>query len=95
MMLTEAKAQKELHHLLQGQVPIPEIFGWTEDAGQTFIYMELVEGVTLQERWPILDETDRLAICEELKHMVEAWRALDQGASVPYIGECASSTLNK
>jgi hypothetical protein len=36
---------------LYPQVPVPEVYGWTKDARQTFIYMGLVHGVTLEERW--------------------------------------------
>ncbi|KAM5477518.1 hypothetical protein McanMca71_000937 [Microsporum canis] len=32
-------------------VPVPEVYGWTHDNGQGFIYMELVKGVTLEQRY--------------------------------------------
>ncbi|EEQ29011.1 conserved hypothetical protein [Microsporum canis CBS 113480] len=38
-------------------VPVPEVYGWTHDNGQGFIYMELVKGVTLEQRWEFLDRT--------------------------------------
>ncbi|KAF4506280.1 hypothetical protein G6O67_006381 [Ophiocordyceps sinensis] len=50
----EAQTQRIIHKLLRNVVPVPEIFGWTEYKGQTFIYMDLVEGVTLQDRWATL-----------------------------------------
>jgi aminoglycoside phosphotransferase len=72
---------------LQGQVPIPEVFGWTEDEGQTFIYMSLIEDKTLQERWSNMNNNERRAICEELKHLVKAWRDLEQDRHDRYVGE--------
>ena len=74
----EAQTQMMIREQLQSQVPVPEVFGWTEDGGQRFIYMSLIEGETLQERWGDMNEDERRAVCEELKHMVKAWRALEQ-----------------
>jgi aminoglycoside phosphotransferase len=54
-------------------VPIPEVFGWTEDGGQRFIYMSLIEGKTLQERWYDMNEDEKRAICEQLKPLVKAY----------------------
>lgn len=80
-------SQRIIHKLLRNVVPVPEIFGWTEYKGQTFIYMDLVEGVTLQDRWATLNETERRSVCEELSHMVQAWRTLQQERNERYIGE--------
>ncbi|KAJ5353061.1 hypothetical protein N7452_002035 [Penicillium brevicompactum] len=44
---------------LIGKVPMPEVFGWTEDGGQRFIYVSLIEGETLQERWCDMNDDDR------------------------------------
>jgi hypothetical protein len=74
---------------LQGRVPVPEVYGWTEDGGQRFIYMELIQGDTLEVRWRGMTEPERLAVCEELKDMVSAWRGLaqkDGDREHPYIG---------
>jgi hypothetical protein len=63
---------------LQGRVPLLEVFGWTEDGGQRFIYMSLIEDETLQERWCDMNEDERRAMCEELEHFVKTWGALEQ-----------------
>jgi hypothetical protein len=84
---TEAPTQKMLHECLQGQVPIPRVFHWTEDGGQRFIYMALIEGDTLEERWADMNEGERLAVCKELRNMVKAWRALEQDGHDHYIGK--------
>ncbi|KAJ6180469.1 phosphotransferase family protein [Penicillium mononematosum] len=82
----EAETQKIIHEQLQGQVPIPEVFGWIEDGDQTFIYMSLIEVGTLEKRWSGMDENERLAVCDELKQIVKAWRSLPQGEQNSYIG---------
>ncbi|KEY74745.1 hypothetical protein S7711_10092 [Stachybotrys chartarum IBT 7711] len=84
--VVEAKTQMKMHALLKGRVPIPEVYGWRVDSKQTFIYMELVKGETLSARWGDLREDTRLAICEELRDMVHAWRSLKQDSKDPYIG---------
>ena len=82
----EALTQIEVREQLQGQVPIPEVFGWTEDGGQRFIYMSLIQGETLLERWSDMNENERQAVCRELRHIVKTWRALTQDNQDCYIG---------
>ncbi|KAF4823484.1 hypothetical protein CGCTS75_v010321 [Colletotrichum tropicale] len=60
---------------LQGKVPVPEVFGWVNDGEQGFMYMFLVEGDTLEERWSEMAEDERLDVCKELRVMVNARRA--------------------
>lgn len=71
---------------LQGRVPVPEVFGWEEDGEQGFLYMELVEGDSLMERWSGLSEDEIRGVCGELRGMMELVRGLEQDDG-PYIGE--------
>ncbi|GKT51827.1 uncharacterized protein ColSpa_12008 [Colletotrichum spaethianum] len=91
--IVEAQTQMMVHERLQGLVPVPEIFGWTEDDGQRFIYMSLIEGVTLQERWCDMNEDEKRVICEELKGMVKELRALEQDSHDRFVGEWIISSL--
>lgn len=76
---------------LQGQVTVAEVFN--EDGGQGFIYMALIEGVDLLDRWSALSEKERQAVCRELKHAVKAWRALKQDKSDQFIGSVGAQPL--
>lgn len=50
--MTEVKTQIYLFEQIRGHnVPISEVFGYAEDNGQTFIYMALMQGDTLQKRF--------------------------------------------
>jgi hypothetical protein len=89
--VTEAQTQMEIREQLQGHVPTPEIFGWSEDGGQVFVFMSLVEGETLEERWSSMNEVERQAICKKLQHIVKIWRALTQDQQDCYIGTCIPS----
>ncbi|KAI1949003.1 hypothetical protein LOZ12_002726 [Ophidiomyces ophidiicola] len=92
--IVEAQTQMMVREKLQGQVPVPEVFGWAEDGGQRFIYMSLVEGETLQERWSDMSNNERRAICKELKHLVKTWRALGQDGHDRYISSLGKQSLN-
>ncbi|KAM5361432.1 hypothetical protein ACJZ2D_013122 [Fusarium nematophilum] len=81
-------------------VPVPEVYGWCEHGGQSFIYMELIQGPTLEEIWGDLDEKDRISVCQELRGMVQTWRGLSQdtteatGATKPpFIGNVRGQHL--
>lgn len=82
----EAETQKMVYGKLKGKVPIPEVYGWTMDGGQGFIYMELIEGDTLEERWATMSEDEKLSVCTELHGMVKEWRALEHSEDGLYIG---------
>ncbi|KAK1623753.1 kinase-like domain-containing protein [Colletotrichum phormii] len=84
-----------VYERLQGKVPVPEIFGWAEDDGQRFMYMSLIEGVTLQDRWRDLIEDERRVVCEELKGMVRALRALKQDSHDRFVGDLGKQPLNE
>lgn len=85
--ITEAETQYMVYQQLRGKVPIPEVFGWTEDGGQVFIYMSLIEGETLEQRWGVLSQEEREAICRELNSMVKAWRSLERPDQALYVGK--------
>lgn len=85
--IAEAETQVMVREQLLGRVPVPEVFGWTEDGDQTFIYMSLIPGETLQQRWGGLDENERQTICAELRQMVTTWKALRPELDDIYIGK--------
>ncbi|KAK9849882.1 phosphotransferase enzyme family protein [Penicillium brevicompactum] len=93
--IVEPSSQMIAREKLIGKVPMPEAFGWTEDGGQRFIYVSLIEGETLQERWCDMNDDDRRTVCLELKHMVKAWRALKQDKHDFYIGNFGKQPLKE
>ncbi|KAI1451421.1 kinase-like domain-containing protein [Annulohypoxylon moriforme] len=77
-------------------VPVPEVYGWCEDDKQTFIYMELVEGRTLEDSWGQLSEEEKVSICSELRNMANAWRELPQRlfSDAPFVGHIGKRPLS-
>jgi hypothetical protein len=49
--------------------------------------MALIESDSLQARFHALSETERQAICKELRSMVNTWRTLEQSKDFQYVGE--------
>jgi len=75
------------------QVPVPELFGWRVYQDTVFIYMELISGVTLEERWSDMDLTDKDSICAQLCNMLFSLRQLQQENT--FVGERESHDLKR
>ncbi|KAI1412040.1 hypothetical protein F5Y13DRAFT_50628 [Hypoxylon sp. FL1857] len=84
--IAEAQCLWYFNNYMKDTVPTPELFGWRHDSGETFIYMELVNGDTLEDAWPLLNPEEQDMICEQLRTSVEAWRSLRQETEPYYIG---------
>ncbi|KAL7271649.1 hypothetical protein RUND412_005572 [Rhizina undulata] len=65
--IAEGQCLWAIRKLLHGQIPVPEVYGWCKDDNDVFIYMELVHGVTLEERWESLSGEERIEISEQLR----------------------------
>ena len=75
-----------LRRFLPSQVPVPEVYGWCEDNGEVFVYMELVKGVTLEKRWDSLSKQEREIVCDQLRAMLLALRNLQQDPKDQFLG---------
>jgi hypothetical protein len=85
--IAEGQCLRLLYKLLPGIVLVPEVYGWCEDDGQVFIYMELMSGITLERSWGTMSRAERMGVCQQLREMIEAWRTLKQDAKNPLIGK--------
>lgn len=85
--IAEAQCLWYFNRYMKDTVPTPELFGWYQDGGETFIYMELVDGDTLEDAWPSLSPEEQDIICGQLRTCVEAWRSLRQEAEPYYVGK--------
>ena len=81
-----------VRNTLSEVVPVPEVHGRCKDDGQVFIYMEFVDSITLEKSWETMDERERLSVCQQLHHMVNAWRGLKLDFSPPFIGKSIFAT---
>ncbi|OBT60385.1 hypothetical protein VE03_10145 [Pseudogymnoascus sp. 23342-1-I1] len=90
--IAEGQCLWEIRHTLS-YVPVPEVYGWCQDNAEVFIYMELVDGVTLEEAWPDLDVEEKLDICNQLRPMLQDLRGLQQDPSDKFIGMSFQTSL--
>lgn len=74
----EALCLRFIHKDLSGKVPVPEVYGWRVEKGKVFIYMELIRGETLLDRWDLLCDSDRELICHQLRGIVSSPRKLNR-----------------
>ncbi|KAF4342478.1 phosphotransferase family [Fusarium beomiforme] len=68
-------------------VPVPEIYGWKEDDGEVLLYMQLVEGVTLENLWDSLSREEKVGVCEQLRDMVGELRQVRQDPNDVFLGQ--------
>ncbi|KAI1256733.1 hypothetical protein MGN70_001859 [Eutypa lata] len=95
VFIDEMHVQMMIREKLLGQVHVPEVFGWTQDQGQVFIYMALVEDADpLHERWADMSEKERLSVCAELRQAAQAWRTVEPEEGGRYIGSIRKQPLS-
>ncbi|KAI9654126.1 MAG: hypothetical protein M1829_000980 [Trizodia sp. TS-e1964] len=91
--IAEGQCLWALRRLLLTTVPVPEVFGWTQDGSEFFIFMELVPGVTLENKWASLSNPQRIEICEQLRGMVLELRQLKQDPTDHFLGHISRKPL--
>jgi hypothetical protein len=84
----EAVTMWAITKLFNDQIPVPELFGWRSFQNEIFIYMELIQGVTMKQRWsdPGLSDPDRLSLCKQLRQMISSLRQLQHESGDMFIG---------
>ena len=84
--LSEAQTLHSIHHFLGKRVPVPKVYAFIHDGDDIFLYMELVQGVTLLKCWADLSDEAKIDVCTQLKPMMQALRELEQDPSDSFIG---------
>jgi aminoglycoside phosphotransferase len=85
--LEEAQTMIALRKVFpNGEIPVPEVFGWKRLNSTNFIYMSAIPGKTLGQSWPSLTNNEKESICEKLADIVAALRRISQGTAGPFIG---------
>lgn len=84
--IAEGQCLWAIRRFLGDQLPVPEVYGWCRDGNEVFIYMELIEGATLNERWGELTSTERTSVCGQLRSMLSSSSRLRQDPEDVFIG---------
>jgi tRNA A-37 threonylcarbamoyl transferase component Bud32 len=75
------------------EVPVPEVYGWTQENGIAFLYMEYIDGITLRDRWDTLAVTEKDGVCKQLKTLIAKMSHLRQVPDDQFIGRPPHSYL--
>lgn len=76
-------------------VPVPEVYGWRVEGDCVFIYMQLVRGESLHDRWDSLSGPGKVSICDQLREIVVLLGQIEQeDPSDRFIGMYAIRTLS-
>ena len=68
-------------------MPVPEVYGWCRDGDENFIYMEYIDGPTLESVMDKMQREDLLHIAAQLREIVLAFRSLRQAPGQQCIGQ--------
>ncbi|KAF2176980.1 phosphotransferase enzyme family protein [Zopfia rhizophila CBS 207.26] len=77
---SEALCLWAVRKFLPNQVPVPEVYGWDNDGRHVFIYMQLIRGPSLLERYDSLNHHDKQAVCQDLRMIMSRLRAMRQSS---------------
>ncbi|RGP60212.1 phosphotransferase family protein [Fusarium sporotrichioides] len=91
-IISEGQCLWAVRHFLP-DVPVPEVYGWTEENGVAFLYMEYIDGATLEDRWVSLTSTEKEGICRELKTIITNISHLRQAPGDQFIGNINRGSL--
>lgn len=94
VVVNEALCLNFIHKALFEKVPVPEVYGWKVEGGCVFIYMELIRGESLHNRWDSLSDPDKTLICDQLRETVSLLRKIEQDPTDPFIGMCSDKYTN-
>ncbi|KDQ60695.1 hypothetical protein JAAARDRAFT_204515 [Jaapia argillacea MUCL 33604] len=81
----EGQCLHSLRRVFGSRVPVPDIYGWCKDDREVFLYMELVQGRTLEECWESLSVQERDQVCNHLRLIVDAVRTLKQDPADSFV----------
>lgn len=85
--ISEALGLLVVGRFLDGHVPVPEVYGWRTDREEMYIYMQHIRGQTLEQAWDIMEPSERITICHELRTISTNLRRLQQDPSDTFVGK--------
>lgn len=85
--IAEGQCLWMIRSYLGDAVPVPEVYGWCREGDESFIYMELIRGCTLDQRWDRLSTIEKESLCEQLRPMLGALHTLRQDPAQNFVGK--------
>jgi hypothetical protein len=82
----EAQCLQVIKRVFNDEIPVPEVYGWRVHDNQVFIYMQLIQGEALIDRWDSLSISDKTVICDQLHGIVTSLRSVEQNPDDMFVG---------
>lgn len=83
--IAEGQCLWALNHFLP-EVPVPEIYGWMTEGDYVLLYMEFVNGVTVEKRWPSMTDDKKAGFWKVLRAVFDNLRRLSQDPNDSFVG---------
>jgi aminoglycoside phosphotransferase (APT) family kinase protein len=93
VQISEAQSLFAVHQFLKGDVPVPEVYGWRTEGNEAYIYMEYVNGQSLEQAWPSMGYEDKAGICRELRTIFQRLRQVEQDPEDLFVAANIPGTL--
>ncbi|ORY68852.1 kinase-like domain-containing protein [Pseudomassariella vexata] len=83
--ISEGQCLWALRHYLP-ELPVPEIYGWSEEGGYVLLYMELIHGDTVGQRWDSMNSEEKPKLWGTLQSMHAELRTLRPDPQNTFLG---------
>lgn len=91
--IEEAQTLQAIHRAFpNNEIPVPELVAWRRSEGVNFIYMSLVDGITLESCWMELTEAEKTTITNQLQDAVQSLRSMQQHHGESFIGRTTTGS---
>lgn len=67
-------------------MPVPDVYAWCKEGEETFIFMELTDGLSLEARWADLNAQQRYNVYQELRGILHTLRQAKQDSGYQFVG---------
>jgi hypothetical protein len=66
--------------------PVPEVCAWRKEGEETFIFMELLDGLSFEARWASLSAEEWNNVAQEIRGILHTRRKAKQGSDFQFVG---------
>ncbi|OJJ66773.1 hypothetical protein ASPBRDRAFT_79060 [Aspergillus brasiliensis CBS 101740] len=84
VQLSEAQCLYAIRQFLEDDIPVPEVYGWLTEGNIKYIYMEYVNGTSLEQAWPTMAHEDKASICRDLRGIFQSLRQVELDPEDPF-----------
>jgi hypothetical protein len=84
--VAEGQCLYTIRRIFGPSVPVPEVYAWRTEGNETFIFMELIDGLSLEARWADLSAEERYNVTQELHEILHTLRKAKQDPEYQFVG---------